>query len=71
MSDHLIDMSYSLPHGCNKHCSAITCYYVLSLLLSPITSFYCTSLIIQFYSEVVFTIRAHFALPMVIVIRLD
>jgi hypothetical protein len=93
MSNHLIGTSYSLPHGCNKHCSVITCYYVLSarflpipstsdaiflvyslmiaLLLSPITPLYCTSLTIGFYSEVVVTIRAHFVLPMVIVIRLD
>jgi hypothetical protein len=93
MSNHLIGMLYSLPHGCNKHCSVITCYYVpsacflpipsmsdaiclvyslmIALLLSPITPLYCTSLTIGFYSEVVVTIRAHFVLPMVIVIRLN
>jgi hypothetical protein len=44
---------------------------MIALLLSPITSLYCTSLTIGFYSEVVVTIRVHFVLPMVIVIRLD
>jgi len=38
MSDHLIGTSYSLPHGCNKHCSIITCYYVLSAHFLPIPS---------------------------------
>jgi hypothetical protein len=38
MSDHLIGMSYSLPHGCNKHCSVITCYYILSVHFLPIPS---------------------------------
>jgi len=93
MSDHLIGTSYSLPRGCNKHYSVITCHYILSVhflpipsvsdaILSsikfdgctttlPITPLYCTSLTIGFYSEVVVTIRAHFVLPMVIVIGLD
>jgi hypothetical protein len=44
---------------------------MIALLLSPITPLYCTSLTIGFYSEVVVTIRAHFVLPMVIVIGLD
>jgi hypothetical protein len=44
---------------------------MITLLLSPITSIYCTSLTIRFYSEVVVTIRAHFVLPTVIVIGLD
>jgi len=44
---------------------------MITLLLSPITPLYCTSLTIGFYSEVVVTIRAHFVLPMVIVIGLD
>jgi hypothetical protein len=44
---------------------------MITLLLSPITPLYCTSLTIRFYSEVVVTIRAYFVLPMVIVIGLD
>jgi len=44
---------------------------MIALLLSPITPLYCTSLTIGFYSEVVVTTRAHFVLPMVIVIGLD
>jgi len=44
---------------------------MIALLLFPITPLYCTSLTIGFYSEVVVTIRAHFVLPMVIVIGLD
>jgi hypothetical protein len=44
---------------------------MIALLLSPITPLYCTFLTIRFYSEVVVTIRAHFVLPMVIVIGLD
>jgi hypothetical protein len=38
MSNHLIGTSYSLPHGCNKHCSVITCYYILSVHFLPIPS---------------------------------
>jgi len=44
---------------------------MITLLLSPITPLYCTSLTIRFYFEVVVTIRVHFVLPMVIVIGLD
>jgi len=44
---------------------------MIALLLFPITPLYCTSLTIGFYSEVVVTIRAHFVLPMVIIIGLD
>jgi len=44
---------------------------MIALPLSPITPLYCTSLTIGFYSEVVVTIRAHFVLPMVIIIGLD
>jgi len=38
MSDHLIGTSYSLSHGCNKPCSVITCYYILSAHFLPIPS---------------------------------
>jgi len=44
---------------------------MIALLLSIITSLYCTSLTIGFYSEVVVTIRAHFVLSMVIINGLD
>jgi hypothetical protein len=58
----------SLPH-LTRFCLVYS--LMIALLLFPITPLYCTSLTIGFYSEVVVTIRAHFVLPMVIVIRLD